>query len=106
MNLQELWDKVLARANELAKESVNHADQIPGQPSGVPVREDEAIDWLTERLDDEFESKDQYIPVIGKYMDLPPVDLAQKAAIRYIVQLFVRRAFAELQIKRLASGTA
>lgn len=106
MNLQELWDKVLARANELAEDSLKHADQIPGQPSGVPIREDEAIDWLTDRLDEEFESRDQYIPVIGKYMDLPPVDLAQKAAIRYAVQLFVRRKYAERELKRLASGTA
>lgn len=98
---QSIQDRVLDVAKRLAEQAMRHADSIPGNPSGVPIREDAAVEYILDRVEHEVEARDHLVPVLGKYLDLPVVDATQRAVERLIVQAFVRRMWAEAQLRKV-----
>lgn len=101
---QTVQDRVLDVAKRLAKQALTHAAGIPGNPSGVPVREDAAVEYLLDRVEHEVEARDHLVPVLGKYLDLPVVNAGQRAVERLVVQAFIRRVWAEDQLRRVQSA--
>lgn len=99
---QELKDRVLTVAKRLAEQAITHAAGIPGNVSGKQ-REDVAVEFLEERATLELEKYDHLIPALARYMDLPAVDYAQRRAVNVILRAFIRRVYAEFELKRLAA---
>ncbi|MFB9994487.1 hypothetical protein ACFFLM_21250 [Deinococcus oregonensis] len=97
-------EAVLAVAKRLAQQAITHAAGIPGNVSGA-VREDAAAEYIEDRVRDEVEARDHLIPTIGKYLDLPLADLAQRGAERLIIRAFVKQVYTADALRRL-SGPA
>lgn len=94
---QELLKHIWAQATALAREGIAHAwNALPGTDEG-PEREAFALDLVMPRL----EAVDHVLPVIGKYMDLPVVDWAEREAVRQIIRALVRREYAAVRIESL-----
>lgn len=65
---------------EAAKQAVKLANVLFPEVKGI-VRAELAEKWLLSVV----EEYDNYIPILGKYMDLPLVDRFQAAAVRHVV---------------------
>lgn len=103
---QAVRDRVVAVAKQYAQQAINHAAGIPGNPSGVPVREDVAVEFLQERVVQVIEAKDHLVPVLGAYMDLPFVDELQRQGEEIILRAFIRKVYAEQELEKLAAKVA
>lgn len=89
---------VLDNAKDLARKAIEHAAKLPAGVSGEE-REAAALEYLTERVTDEIERRDEFLPVIGRYLDLPICDYAQQQATRVILRAFIRNLYAEKELE-------
>lgn len=93
-NFQQVWEL----AKDFARDAIKNAfERLPGT-DGV-AREQFAVEFALGKL----ESVDQSLPVIGKFMDLPMVDWAEREAVKQLVRALVRREYAAMQIEALVS---
>ncbi|MEF2280384.1 hypothetical protein V3W47_18985 [Deinococcus sp. YIM 134068] len=93
-------DLILKTARRLAAQAIEHAASIPGNVSGAQ-REAVAVDYLAERVAEEVEERDHLLPILGLYMDLLPVNTAQRRAERVILTAFVRQVYAARELQAL-----
>lgn len=89
---KQLWEQAKAFARDAIKTAF---ERLPGT-DGV-AREQFAVEFALSKL----ESVDQSLPVIGKFMDLPLVDWAEREAVKQLVRALVRREYAAMQITAL-----
>lgn len=94
-------EQVLAVGKRLAQQAITYAAGIPGNVSGKQ-REDVAVEYLQDRVTHEIEARDHLLPTIGRYMDLPVVDFAQRRAEEIILRAFIRQVYAEQELRKLA----
>lgn len=85
---------ILTTARELAVTAIDGADHAPATLSGAE-REQLAADYLTKKADEVLEGIDQLVPVIGQYLDLPPVNACEAVAVRALMAAFVRQVYKE-----------
>lgn len=97
----QMKETVLDVAKRLAAQAITHAAGIPGNVS-PGVREDVATEFLADRAAQEIEARDHLLPTIGRYMDLPAVDYGQRRAERLILRAFIRKVYADLELRKLA----
>lgn len=93
---QEVMKQIWAQVTALAREGVAHAwNALPGVDG--PEREAFALDLAMPRI----EAVDHALPVIGRYMDLPVVDWAEREAVRQLIRALIRREYAAVRIESL-----
>lgn len=95
MDLQSVWELVKGLGEQVVK---SEFDRLPGNTP--KEKEDAAVAWVKERV----ESVDHLIPAIGKYMDLPVVDLVEAVVIdrvtRELIRLVIRQQYAAMKIQQ------
>ena len=84
--------ELLTIARNLARLGITQAAKLPPEVTG-PAREDAAAAYLEQAAGEQVEHYDALLPVIGAYMDLPLVDLAEKFAVRLVTRSFVKQVF-------------
>lgn len=95
---EAIREKVLSVGKRLAQQAINYAAGIPGNVSGQQ-REEVAAEYLLDRVSHEVEAVDQFIPVIGAYMDLPVVDALEYEAEKAICRLFIHQVYVSNELK-------
>lgn len=95
MNYEQVWKQITEIARQLIKQGF---DALPG--ADTTAREN----YVVEIAVTELEKVDQALPVIGRFMDMPVIDWAQREAVRQLVRALVRREYAVVRIEQITQG--
>lgn len=99
MDLKQVWELVTGLARQIVTSEFN---KLPG--ATTKDKEDAAVTWIIDRV----ESVDHLLPAIGQYMDLPIVDLVERALIepvaREAIRLVIRQQYAAVKIEQAVAA--